>query len=181
MLPLALGRSVLVAITILLAGACAKAPGSATIQQPFEAELAAYDTVVVTAKAEHPAHAAHTDRLAHAIEQSLQARGAFAKVLVGENAATEGIALRVTLVSLEDGSSFARAMNVGGEAEMTVSCELVELGTEKSLGSFSATGSSSRQVRTSINGVDTGIADDLTGRAITATAEEVAQVLVDHR
>ena len=78
-------------------------------------------------------------------------------------------------------SSIARTMNVGGEAEMTVSCRLVELGTEKALGSFSATGNSSRAVRTSVNGVDTGIADDLTGRAITATADQVAQFLVDNR
>lgn len=173
--------STLVAVVVVLAVGCAKAPGSVQTDQPLETKLGTYQTVVVTATAGEPTHAAHTDRLAHAIKASLESRGAFAKVIVGDGAANEGLGVRVTLVSLDDGSSVARAMNVGGEAKMTVSCKLVELGTDKPLGSFSATGNSSRAVRTSINGVDTGIADDLAGRAITATADQVAQYLADNR
>src|SRR5688572_20234700 len=157
----------------LLAGACAKAPGAVETQKPLETTLGTYQTVVVTAKAQEAAHGVHTDRLAHAIKTSIESRGTFPKVVVGDGAAAEGLALRVSLVSLDTGSEVARTMNVGGEAEMKVTCELVELGTDKAIGSFSATGNSSRQVRTSINGVDTGIADDLTGRAITATADQV--------
>lgn len=92
-----------------------------------------------------------------------------------------GVALSVTLVSLDEGSDVARTMNLGGESEMTIDCKLIELGSDKSLGAFSATGNSSRKVQTSINGVNTGIADDLTGRAIMATADQVAQFLADNK
>lgn len=169
-----------VAVALCGIGACGKKQGEVQTQAPLEAKLGAYDTVVITAAASQPSDAGHTDRLAHAIKAGLEQRGTFATVLVGEPA-DNGLALEVTLVELDQGSSVARTMNMGGEAKMKVDCKLTELGTNKAIGNFSATGNSSRKVQTSVNGVNTGIADDLTGRAITATADQVAQFLTDNR
>lgn len=166
---------------VLSAGGCGKKQGSVQTQAPLEAKLGTYDTIVISADAANAAHAAHTERLAHAIKAGVESRGTFATVVVGEDVPESGVALSVTLVSLDEGSDVARTMNLGGESEMTVDCKLVELGSDKSLGAFSATGNSSRKVQTSINGVNTGIADDLTGRAIMATADQVAQFLADNK
>ena len=176
------GWSLVVAVGLALgAGGCGKEQGSVQTQAPLQAKLGTYDTIVISAAAADAANAAHTDRLAHAIKAGLESRGTFANVVVGEPAPEAGVSLQVTLVSLDQGSEVARTMNLGGESEMTVDCKLVELGSDKALGTFSATGNSSRKVQTSINGVNTGIADDLTGRAIMATADQVAQFLTDNK
>ena len=168
-------------MALLSLSACGKKQGEVVTQAPLEAKLGAYDTLFITAVAQQDADAVHTARLAHAIKADVEGRGTFATVLVGEDEPTNGLALQVTLVELDSGQGVARALNMGGEAEMKVSCALVELGTDKPIGTFDATGNSSRKVHTSINGVDTGIADDLTGRAISATAAQVGEFLASNR
>jgi len=159
----------------LLVG-CVKT-GSVTVSQPVDAKVASYDTVVVAASTETPELAKYVSKLQSSVADGLERDKVFASASAGDSAPEGAVKLRMSVTKTQAGNKMARTMNMGGDVEVEVECELVDEKSQTTLARFVAKGNSARKSKSSINGFDTSIADDLDGRAIQAAGKEIVAFL----
>jgi hypothetical protein len=164
--------------SMLLAG-CVKT-GSVTVSQPVDAKVARYDTIVVSAATEQSELQKYVPKLQESVAQGLQKDKVFASATAGTSASEGAVMLRMHVKKTTEGSKLARTMNLGGEVEVEVACELVDESTQTTLARFVAKGNSARKSKTSVNGFDTSIADDLDGRAVRAAGEQIVTFLEEN-
>jgi hypothetical protein len=174
-------RRVLVPIVLgsLLAVGCVKT-GSVSVSQPVEAKVAQYKTVVVSAASDTAELQKYLPKLQEGVAKSLQHDKVFATATAGGQPADGALTLRMKVVKSKGGNKAARMFNVGGETEVEVTCELVDEQANTTLAKFIAKGNSARKSKSSINGFDTSIADDLDGRAVRAAGEQIATFLAEN-
>lgn len=163
----------------LLAFGCVKT-GSVAVSQPVEAKVAQYDAIVVSAASDTSDLQKYMPKLQEGVAKSLQKDKVFASATAGGAPAAGALTLRMKVVKTVAGSKAARMFNVGGEVEVEVACELVDEQANTTLAKFVAKGNSARKSKSSINGFDTSIADDLDGRAVRAAGEQIATYLAEH-
>jgi hypothetical protein len=160
----------------VLSFGCVKT-GSVTVAQPADAQLAKYDKVVVKAEAEKPELAKYVGKLQSSVADGLERDKVFASAEAGETAPAGAVKLRMSVTKTQEGSKMARTMNMGGEVEVEVTCELVDETSQTTLARFVAKGNSARKSKTTVGGFDTSVADDLDGRAIAAASAEIVAYL----
>jgi hypothetical protein len=161
----------------LAAPGCVKT-GGVQVSQPLQGDLRSYQgmTVVASGGTEHQAQI-------DALEQTVAQRAQKAKLVENVARKAEGadapLELRLRVVAYEGGSKGARMFNAGGEAEITIQCELVNAKDGKVLTAFTATGNSARKSKTTVGGFDTSLGDDLSARAISAAGEQIIAYLAE--
>lgn len=160
---------------MLLVG-CVKT-GSVTVTEPVDAKVASYDAIVVVAASDEAELAEYMPKLQEGVAKRLQKDKVFATATAGGSAAAGAVTLRMKVAKKAEGSKLARTMNMGGEVEVEVTCELVDESTQTTLARFVAKGNSARKSKSSVNGFDTSVADDLDGRAVDAASEQIVTFL----
>jgi hypothetical protein len=163
--------------SMLLAG-CVKT-GSVSVTQPVDAKLESYDAIAVSAATDEADLQKYMPKLQEGVAQGLQKDHVFASATPGK-AQAGAVTLRMKVAKKAEGSKLARTMNLGGEVEVEVDCELVDESTQTTLARFVAKGNSARKSKTSVNGFDTSIADDLDGRAVRAAGEQIVTFLEEN-
>ena len=162
-----------------LALGCVKT-GSVAVSQPVEAKVAQYDAIVVSAASDASDLQKYMPKLQEGIAKSLQKDKVFASATAGGQPTEGALTLRMKVVKSKGGNKAARMFNVGGETEVEVTCELVDELANTTLAKFVAKGNSARKSKSSVNGFDTSIADDLDGRAVRAAGEQIATYLAEN-
>jgi hypothetical protein len=165
--------------SMLLAG-CVKT-GSVSVTQPVDAKVASYEAITVSAATAEADLQKYMPKLQEGVAQGLQKDKVFASATAGQTPAAGAVTLRMKVAKKAEGSKLARTMNLGGEVEVEVDCELVDESTQTTLARFIAKGNSARKSKTSVNGFDTSIADDLDGRAVRAAGEQIVTFLEENR
>ncbi|RLB64354.1 MAG: hypothetical protein DRI90_04740 [Deltaproteobacteria bacterium] len=162
------GRLVLLFLCLALA-ACVST-GAVQASQPLTAPLThkavAFELSSASAKLNE-----HEEPLKAALEEGFKEAGVFEKV--GEPG---DLTIKVTIAALDEGDETTRALNMGGEAEITLEVEMVDTkGTV--LSKLTVTGNSARQSETSIMGRNLKWADKLTQRAVAAAVEQLVDYI----
>ena len=168
-------RSVIVVAALSIA--CVKT-GSSVERVPISENIAQYRTASAQLDIPHDVKDPHKlrDRFFETLGEELADRKLFR--LQGDGAE---LLIRVKVTHVEAGSRAAMAFNVGGDAEIAATVELVDLRQQKTIGVFDVTGNSKKQGNSHVGGVNTKVWEDNTGRAFGAAAEEIAGFLEKQR
>ncbi|MBW2454602.1 MAG: DUF4410 domain-containing protein [Deltaproteobacteria bacterium] len=160
----------LILFVLALALTACVSTGAVQVSQPLAAPLT-HKAVAFELSAATAALAEHEEPMKAALEGGFQDAGLFEKV--GE---AGDLTIRVKIMALDEGDSTARAMNMGGEAEITLDVEVVDA-KDTVLAKLTVTGNSARQSETKIMGRSLKWADKLTQRAVAAAVEQLADYL----
>jgi hypothetical protein len=168
-------RSIFFAAALALVG-CAKT-GDVQEKTPV-ADLAAYSTAAVAVEVPSSVKDSqkHQSTLTNALAERLKQKRFD---VVGADAAA--LLVKVKVTDVDEGSQLARGLSAGGESNVKVTVELVDVKSSKSVGSFDATGNSKKDSQMKINGLNTDAVADTTGRALEAAADQIADFLEAHR
>lgn len=178
----ALVASLVLALAIPSLGACAKT-GTVEASAPPAQKISSYKTVVVlVTSTESKNSEKNVAALRDATGAKLREAGIFSEVLGEEKKADAELALSLTIAKVDEGSQAMRAMGGGGDAEVEVSADLLDVKQgNKSIGQFKVTGNSKKDVHTSVGGLDTSAVENTTGRALAAAADQVVEYMKKNR
>ncbi|GEM_PF-5404714 len=151
--------------------------GNVVVSQPLHANLAQYEALVVAGTGKTGDLSQVATNMERFVANRASSESMFKAVRQKSQDGTAPLELRMTVVEYQGGNKGARFFNAGGEAQITVECQLVDLAQDKILTAFTATGNSARKSKVYVAGVDTSVGDNLEGRAMAAAADEIVVYL----
>jgi hypothetical protein len=168
------GWSIGAALVVAFAGIGCVTTGTVKEKTPLTASLSAYKSVSVDVDLPSDVKNADTvkTQFASQLGEKLRAKNIFAQVSAGGGE----MALRVKVLKVDTGNAAIHATNVGGDAEVAMSVELVDVKEDKVVCWLHVTGNSKHQVKSIANA-----AEDTTATALGAAGDEIVGYLESHR
>lgn len=169
-------RGLAVAVGLVLAG-CGGSYKSVTVQQALaKKKLAGHKEMAVEISAADPQHQTYVDPLWETLKKVSEKEDLPQKLSRGK-APGSGLSITLRIVSVAEGSKGARMFNMGGEAKIEVQADVYEGSTL--LTAFTVRGDS-RKTTWSLGMFNTAYfkgMDNLTQRALVATADGIVGYL----
>jgi hypothetical protein len=161
---------------LVVAMACAGCVTTGTVKEkaPLTADLATFKSASIELDLPDSVKNADTvkTQFQSQLGDKLRAKSIFAQVSPGGG----DMAIRVRVLKVDTGNEAVHATGLGGDAEVSMNVDFVDVKQDKVVGTLFVTGNSKHQVKTIAND-----AEDTTATALGAAGDEIVAYLEKHR
>jgi hypothetical protein len=173
-----------VAFLGLLISGCAT-NRSIVVTKELDRGLASYQKLMVQVSPSEEKYQPQAKNLGIVFLQVAKEQKLFSEInMVNPSSPPNGdLYLKLTVVGMKEGDKTMRAMNMGGDTEITVDASLEDVQGRQQLSAFQIKGNSRRGSHVTVGHFDTsmgGVFDDLEMKAMTAVSEGVRDYLKSH-